>query len=91
MTWLKFSYDVKIDFHFRMLLFSHLSLTTRFFVTGEKKFLQLKKERKVGVLFQTKKRLTNLASKSVRIQFKPKRSNCLAIQYIFGLEWKGNI
>ena len=74
-----------------MLLFSHLSLTTRFFVTGEKKFLQLKKERKVGVLFQTTKRLTNLASKSVRIQFKPKRSTCLAIQNIFGLEWKGNI
>ena len=47
MIWLKFSYDVKIDFHFRMLLFSHLSLTTRFFVTGEQKFLQLK-ERKEG-------------------------------------------
>ena len=53
MIWLKFSYDVKIDFHFRMLLFPHLSLTIRFFVTGEQKFLQLKKERKVGVLFQT--------------------------------------
>lgn len=70
---------------------SPLSLTTRFFVTGEQKFLQLKKGSKVGVLFQTKKRLTNLASKRVRIQLKPKRSNSLAIQYIFGLDWKGNI
>lgn len=45
MIWLKFSHDVEIYFQFGMLLFPHLRITTRVFVTGEQNFLQLKKER----------------------------------------------